>query len=322
MIFPLSINRENDMATLTHYPEPITQMSLQPIRGMTTIWSSLAHCPGEVATAEVNVNEDLRNQIKEAQQQDKDIQKTLHAMKDGVDMRRLGKDIRPNRWYVRRCRSLMVRDGILYNTFKDGDERVAQMVIPRSMVPEILRRAHGDYRSGHPGTKRMRGRLERFCVWPSMQRDVDEMVQTCYECQAYRPRSIKEVPVIPQTASYPMHYVVTDLLALKPASEGFDHVLVIEDRFTHYCALYPMRGAEAATMAKRFEQFVTRFGFPTIWSSDNGPEFKNRLVEALEKVYETKHEFSLAYHPWKQGAVERKNRTLIQELAKKCLQFG
>ena len=64
-------------------------------------------------------------------------------------------------------------------------------------------------------------------------------------------------------------------------------------------------------MAKRFEQFVTRFGFPTIWSYDNGPEFKNRLVEALEKVYETK-----------QGAVERKNRTLIQELAKKCLQFG
>ena len=58
-----------------------------------------------------------------------------------------------------------------------------------------------------------------------------------------------------------------------------------------------------------------------IWASDNGPKFRNHLVEALEKVYETRHEFSLAYHPMKQGAVERKNRTIIQELAKKCLKF-
>ena len=77
---------------------------------------------------------------------------------------------------------------------------------------------------------------------------------------------------------------MTDLLTIKPASEGFDHVLVVEDRFTRYCALYPMRGAEASTMAKRFEQFVTRFGFPVVWASDNGPEFKNRMVEALEAL--------------------------------------
>ena len=79
-----------------------------------------------------------------------------------------------------------------------------------------------------------------------------------------------------------------------------------------------MKGAEATTMAKNLEKFVATFGFPTIWASDNGPEFKNRLVEALCKVYNTKKEFSLAYHPQKQGSVERKNRTLIQELAKKC----
>ena len=149
-----------------------------------------------------------------------------------------------------------------------------------------------------------------------------EKVNSCFECQAYRPLSTKEVPIIPQKASYPLHYVVTDLLALKPPSEGFDHVLVLEDRFTRFCALYPMKGAEAATMAKNVEKFVTIFGFPTIWASDNGPEFRNRLVEALCHVYDTKKEFSLAYHPQKQGGVERKNRTLIQELAKKCLQFG
>ena len=125
-----------------------------------------------------------------------------------------------------------------------------------------------------------------------------------------------------QKASFPMHYIMTDLLALKPTSEGNDHVLVIEDRFTRYCALFPMRGAEAVTMAKRLEQFVTKFGFPVVWGSDNGPEFRNRLADALCQVYNTKHEFNLAYHPWKTGICERKNRSLISELAKKCLQFG
>ena len=75
-------------------------------------------------------------------------------------------------------------------------------------------------------------------------------------------------------------------------------------------------------MARNLEKFVTTFGFPTVWTSDNGPEFKNRLVEALCKVYNTRKEFSLAYHPQKQGSVEQKNCTLIRELAKKCLKFG
>ena len=278
--------------------------------------------PAEVPVAELMTNEVLQDRLREAQKDDDELRVVVEALKRGGNVKKTLSEARVPRWFVRRHRSLLLRDGLVYNTTMDGDERVGQLLIPKTMVDEILIRAHGDYRSGHPGARRMRGRLERFCIWPTMVRDVDEKVATCHECQAYRPRSNKEVPIIPQKALYPMHYVMTDLLALKPASEGFDHVLVVEDRFTRYCSLYPMKGAEAATMAKRFEQFVTRFGFPVIWGSDSGPEFRNKLVSALEKVYETKHEYSLAYHPQKQGSVERKNRTLIQELAKKCLQFG
>ena len=124
---------------------------------------------GEVSTAEISVNDELRKRITDAQQKDEDMQKVFKAMKEGGDLRKSLGESRPHRWYLRRCRSLLIRDGILYNTFKDGDERIGQMVIPKSMVHEILQRAHGDYRSGHPGTKRMFGRLERFCVWPMIR---------------------------------------------------------------------------------------------------------------------------------------------------------
>ena len=153
----------------------------------------------------------------------------------------------------------MIRDGLLYHTLLDGEERIAQLVIPKSMVDDIMTRAHGDYRSGHPGARRMRARLDRFCIWPSMAKDIETKVKTCFECQAYRPRSLKEVPIIPQKAQYPLHYIMIDLLSLKPTSEGNDHVLVVEDRFTRYCSFYAMRGAEAVTMAKCLERFITKF---------------------------------------------------------------
>ena len=40
------------------------------------------------------------------------------------------------------------------------------------------------------------------------------------------------------------------------------------------------------------------------------------------RCYGTKKSFSLAHHPQTQGGVERKNRTIIAELAKRVNQFG
>ena len=95
---------------------------------------------------------------------------------------------------------------------KEGDETIGRLVIPQSMVPEVLARAHGDYRTGHPGARRLRARLERFCTWPTIGKDVAQKVEECHECQLYRPKNKKEVHIIPQHAQYPLHVVVTNLL--------------------------------------------------------------------------------------------------------------
>ena len=75
-------------------------------------------------------------------------------------------------------------------------------------------------------------------------------------------------------------------------------------------------------IAKRFKEYITRFGAPVIWSTDNGGEFKSRLIQAPCKVYGTRKQFSLSYHPASHGACERMNRTIIAELAKRINQFG
>lgn len=61
------------------------------------------------------------------------------------------------------------------------------------------------------GIRRLRERLERFCIWPGMRKDVMEKLATCFECQSYRPLSTKEVPITTQKASYPEDQITNHL---------------------------------------------------------------------------------------------------------------
>ena len=196
-------------------------------------------------------------------------------------------------------------------------------MVPTSLIPVFLQKAHGDLHSGHPGEKRTFDKISKFCFWPGMRKDVYDRVRTCSFCQAVRPQGPKNmVPVKAQKASFPLEYVQADLVKFHPPSHGFDHVLVIEDRFTKYTCFYPISGKSTVTVAKKLSDFVTRFGAPVTFGSDNGGEFRSRLIEALCMVYGTKKTFSLAYHPQSQGQTERKNRTLIAELSKRVAQYG
>jgi transposase InsO family protein len=53
--------------------------------------------------------------------------------------------------------------------------------------------------------------------------------------------------------------------------------------------------------------------------SDNGSEFKNLQVEEFLEEEGIKHEFSAPYTPQQNGVVERKNRTLIGDMARTML---
>ena len=119
-----------------------------------------------------------------------------------------------------------------------------------------------------------------------------------------------------------MHRIQADLLELPIVSHGCDHILVIEDIFSKYACFYPMAGKQSTTVAKHLWQYIRRFGCPSAWQTDNGGEFKNRLIEALTSVYGTRKEFGLAYHPQSQGQTERKNRWIIGELCRRVAQWG
>ena len=227
-------------------------------------------------------------------------------------------------YFINKLQNLKVIKGILYilNKNPKTGEQEAKVIIPKSLVEETLHRAHGDYYAGHPGETRTLARIHRFCTWSTIRKDTQAKVQGCPQCQANRPGNKKGIPIRPQTALYPLHFVQADLLQFQTQSQGYDHVLVIEDRFTKFCCLYPIFGKETKTVARKLENFITRFGCPVIWGTDNGGEFKSKLIHAICRSLKIKKEFSMEYHPQSNGQTERKNRTIIQELSKRVAQYG
>ncbi len=90
------------------------------------------------------------------------------------------------------------------------------------------------------------------------------------------------------------------------------HVLTISAVvwFWHHCQI---KLAEAVAHA-----FITHvicpFTTPRVILSDNGTEFKNKVLEAICRQYGIKQTFTAAYHPASNGLVERTNRKILEIL--------
>ena len=284
----------------------------------------------EAPIAELSADDSFVERLKTHQRQDANINKIMTSLsnKSHQEEARQPSHSRQNKNGAKAQkfdRDYSLIDDILYTVELDktNDMKRARVVVPSTLITEFLNRAHGDLHSGHPGEKRTYDNLSKFAFWPGMRKNVIEKVRSCPFCQASRLNKFRNmVPIKTQKATFPLEFVQADLVKFHPPSHGKDHILVFEDRFTKYCVLYPISGKSTVTVARKFTDFITRFGAPITWGTDNGGEFKSRLVEALCRVYGTKKTFSLAYHPQSNGQTERKNRTIIAELAKRVAEYG
>ena len=130
---------------------------------------------------------------------------------------------------------------------------------------------------GHLGMDRALLILQDRVYWPRMARDVREHICTCSRCERFK--QLPSVEEISQTeASYPMEIVHADFLIIggKKDIRKDINILVVTDHFTHYAQAYVMSSQTAATAAKMlFDEYFTRYGWPTKLITDQGPAFKS-----------------------------------------------
>jgi hypothetical protein len=92
-------------------------------------------------------------------------------------------------------RRFVIKGGILFRkaVSETIDGPVLQAVIPDSLTEETMGDMHGSKFAGHPSERKMVAKLRIYAAWPTMGKEVAELVKRCVIC-AYVNRKAKHTP--------------------------------------------------------------------------------------------------------------------------------
>ena len=103
---------------------------------------------------------------------------------------------------------------------------------------------------------------------------------------------------------------------------GYNQILVIIDHFTKLAEAVPCQTASAEeTFDHLITYWISRYGCPMTFQSDNGKAFVGDLTKELMRRSHIAQAHSTTYHPQTNGLVERQNRTLVNMLRVYCSRY-
>ncbi len=203
-------------------------------------------------------------------------------------------------------------------TGKREGEPPQQLAVPKELRDDLLRSYHDSLAGGgHQGTNRVYQAIRQKYFWKSMMRDINCYVGSCITCQqAKRHYGAKPAPLhpIPPTNIFSRMHV--DILGPLPTStEGYKYILLFVDSFSKWCEAFPLKTADAATVAKHlYEDIICRYGAPDSLVSDRGRQFMSKLINEISKLFQITRCFTSSYHPQSNSTCERMNSTIEKTL--------
>ena len=216
-------------------------------------------------------------------------------------------------------------EGILMHIEKvDNNQIIRQMVIPKSLQPEILMYYHDSpYGGGHGGVQRTYTKIQQRYYWKGMHKDIQHHVTRCIKCLERKNRPyVFAVPGMARNeANRPMHTIAIDYVGPLPSSgpSKFKYIMVIVDQFSRYTICTPVKNKSAESAARvLIEQVYTKFGFPDHVLSDNDPAFVSQLMRCIFNWCDIQHITTSIYHPQANGFVERFNAELKNIISMYC----
>lgn len=211
------------------------------------------------------------------------------------------------------------KDNVLFCSVSDdlNVKSKHKLVIPETLISEILKLSHDSITVAHPGFKRTLFRIKKYYFWWGMNKHVDNYIKSCAVCiekRGYKANQKAPIQRV-EVGSYPFERVAMDAIGPLPITErGNKFILVIADYFSRFVEAYPVPNLTTEEVCFTLEKFICTHGIPKHLTTDRGSSF---LSEAIIKVYSKlgiiKHS-TTSYHPSSDGLVERANGTIINSL--------
>lgn len=181
------------------------------------------------------------------------------------------------------------------------------------LTPPFRREAFNKVHNlSHPGARATtRLVMDRF-VWPSARKDCRIWSRSCEACQRSKISRHNSAP--PGEFDLPsgrfMH-VHIDIVGPLPVCNEYRYCLTAIDRVSRWPEVWPMRSITAEEVAETFtREWISRYGVPTIITTDQGSQFESDLFHRLLLQFATKRIRTTSYHPCANGMIERVHRQL------------
>lgn len=213
-----------------------------------------------------------------------------------------------------------VEDGkifILLNTGISYDDSIPnqwKLLVPCSITPELLARAHESPTAAHLGIAKTLERLQRQFYWIGMIKQVKEYVNNCSICKTCKPVNYVTRPPIGdyhEEIFRPFQFLYIDYLGPYPRSKlGNGYILIILDKLSRFVWLYPLKQATTKGTIIILEKLFLRFSVPQKVFTDNGTQFTAVGFKHFMDKFGINHTYTPKYSP-QSNASERVNRTLL-----------
>ena len=208
-----------------------------------------------------------------------------------------------------------IADGVVACRRKDEEKILHKhniIILPQLYQTEVLFRSHDQM--GHQGIDKVQQRILHRFDGPGLRKAYERWVNACLSClQVKDPRKMK-FPLKSLERLKESKICMTD--------SGYKQILVIVDHFTKLAEAVP---CQAASAQKTFDHLITywisRYGCPMTFQSDNGKAFGGDLTKQLMKRSRITHAHSTTYHPQTNGLVERQSRTLVNIVRVICSRY-
>lgn len=209
-----------------------------------------------------------------------------------------------------------MQDGVLIRRTITGD----RVVLPSKLRSLILHLNHdGPAFGGHNGELRTYKQIESSYWWPKMKHDVIDYVQSCHQCQLFRPHRGKASGSLkPIVASQINQIIGLDFVGPLPLTlRGNRFIAVCIDYFSKWVVTRALPSITAEKTADFIlEDLVCQHGVPGQIITDQGPQFSSFIYKSLLKSLQIDQTRTTAYHPQSNGMVERANGSIIRSLKK------
>lgn len=172
-----------------------------------------------------------------------------------------------------------------------------RVVIPSSLQGRVLRELH----STHMGMSKTKALARSIVWWPNMDKNIEQMVSACLECQAHANDPAKITDHSWKYPDGPWKRVHVDFAG---PFRGKTYLILV-DAYSKWPEVFIMNTTTTTSTIRVLTSIFARQGLPLQLVSDNGPQFTSGEFRDFMNRHGIMHSRSAPFRPATNGLAER-----------------